>query len=918
MITELEKWAATTGLLESSPLEQLSGRTVAIEAEHFIDRILTNPSTREPLLPALGGLPFALESNVHSQITVLGSYGITPLFMFSGLSPQTQNSTSRSIENSVKAIRNAWELYSGILHKYNIDFRVAPYSAVAQLASIDGTAYCDAICGSTELLLFDVEKIITKFDFENSSFSWMTRSSCVDALGLGSTSAFVDACLLSGSSFLPTLPQLTNVLASPLKQPMIKAATELLRRHGLSGNAVCMHYQDLPQNNEANSSYLERYQKARLAVRHHIVIQPDGTVEPLDKANAPGDLHALMGQQMPPEIIDYLSRGVIGPHVLNWRASGAVYETVPLDCDDSDAYHALVRDKLVPLRASALSLLSQSLNRYYQHRDVTLHCWFDSDDSGKQLGILDLPDPKPIIAGWNVKIDAIEKKATQLKLEISKLTFTIKSLEDTDFAKSTRITRGKKDSPLQTNQEILCNTVWRFLGLCGYIQSDHTLSQWGRCLSAALGHLDNAYELEEPVFLAMELLRLDMLNADYMFPTPPYHGQPMRGTETDRRNTLLVSRVAALGNLRHNSIGYTGPLSRHLAAYHSIIFAVRSALRDLAEMSLCTLLVRGDGSRKKSNGEWIELGLGLPLLRDNDCGLGIAVKSYLDEIVHQSSPTELETRNSIKEKGAREWFPHVPDFSGDLDRAFILWDAVYAGVKAADGSLISQNVKNLWGEVVSLRPSHQKHYHVIDYILHTKSIEPVEMTAWENTSFFQYDLRRTCRQSSSSTSFNYSAVCVYHPMPEGYTKFIGSATGIVSTKMMVPELQRFRELCTRSQTGSDDHFANSSHVEDSQHHLAPCPPPHHLFSNRQKQPIAHVAQPRLDHAPIIRLLIHTTNPHLDTLAPLFRRAPQTLLARDYGAEDDALDAPVAQGGYAGAGGRARGDHGVDEDGEVGG
>ena len=82
-----------------------------------------------------------------------------------------------------------------------------------------------------------------------------------------------------------------------------------------------------------------------------------------------------------------------------------------------------------------------------------------------------------------------------------------------------------------------------------------------------------------------------------MFPVPPYHGAPYRGSETDQRNTLLVSRVSCLGKLRHKNIGYTGPLSRHLLAYRSIISAVRGAQRDVLEMALCTMLLSGDVDR---------------------------------------------------------------------------------------------------------------------------------------------------------------------------------------------------------------------------------------------------------------------------------------------------------------------------------
>jgi hypothetical protein len=66
----------------------------------------------------------------------------------------------------------------------------------------------------------------------------------------------------------------------------------------------------------------------------------------------------------------------------------------------------------------------------------------------------------------------------------------------------------------------------------------------------------------------------------------------------------------------------------------------------------------------------------LPFLSDVDCALGIAVKSYLDELSAQSEPTAEASREAVKTKGANEWFPHATDFQGDLQRAFALWDSV--------------------------------------------------------------------------------------------------------------------------------------------------------------------------------------------------------------------------------------------------
>jgi hypothetical protein len=75
----------------------------------------------------------------------------------------------------------------------------------------------------------------------------------------------------------------------------------------------------------------------------------------------------------------------------------------------------------------------------------------------------------------------------------------------------------------------------------------------------------------------------------------------------------------------------------------------------------------------------------LPFLNDVDCALGIAVKSYLDELSAQSEPTAEASREAVKTKGANEWFPHATDFKGDLQRAFALWDSVSCVIQDIHG-----------------------------------------------------------------------------------------------------------------------------------------------------------------------------------------------------------------------------------------
>jgi hypothetical protein len=185
------------------------------------------------------------------------------------------------------------------------------------------------------------------------------------------------------------------------------------------------------------------------------------------------------------------------------------------------------------------------------------------------------------------------------------LGIAVKTLSDGSISAAT-ITKKDVSNVLKKKDEILFNTIWRMLRLRGYIDEKHQLTLWGKVLNTILTN-NPTYEFEEPAIIAVELARLGLLNAKDMF--TGYSGAPHKGTDIDKRNTLLVSRIASLGKLKHQDIGYTGPLSRHLLGYNSMITAIRNSLRDLTEVCVTTLMLNGDATRDVNHRDWNSFGL---------------------------------------------------------------------------------------------------------------------------------------------------------------------------------------------------------------------------------------------------------------------------------------------------------------------
>ncbi|KAE8148945.1 PIN domain-like protein [Aspergillus avenaceus] len=154
----LDEWAEAR--TQSLPLSALKGAVVGIDASHYIHQHLLHPSTREPLLVALGGFPFALRNNIERELQVFKDLGVSCIFVFNGLDFGTKNQRPHVSPESVRAFEQAWDLYdqqqadqvvdafSGagtpkpeslyrflqrILYSNGVEYIVAPYSAAAQV-----------------------------------------------------------------------------------------------------------------------------------------------------------------------------------------------------------------------------------------------------------------------------------------------------------------------------------------------------------------------------------------------------------------------------------------------------------------------------------------------------------------------------------------------------------------------------------------------------------------------------------------------------------------------------------------------------------------------------------------------------------------------------------------------------------------
>src|SRR4051794_7024221 len=111
MIAGFDEWAESAQIGHTVPLEQLHNHRLGIEAEYYINNFLSNHLTKEPLLPALGGLPFSLEEAINNHVSILEKHNIQPYFIFTGLNYNGQNDKLQAALKASKTVASAWDLY---------------------------------------------------------------------------------------------------------------------------------------------------------------------------------------------------------------------------------------------------------------------------------------------------------------------------------------------------------------------------------------------------------------------------------------------------------------------------------------------------------------------------------------------------------------------------------------------------------------------------------------------------------------------------------------------------------------------------------------------------------------------------------------------------------------------------------------
>lgn len=482
-IRGLEPYMRERKLLVHAPLEALRGTRLGIDATHYIKTLLSDPTSREPLVASTGGLPLALGQRIENDLRVLEKYGIKPVFILAGLplasrpppkgiDPQERETHVKQeawsfyengeVEKAVMTLASvrggAWTDHRDVLrlvlrqlrHRY-VEYIVAPYLEYAQLAYLlrHPRGYIHAIYSSSECLLFPVDRVITSIDF-NGSFGFVDKMRLLADLAM-TDDQFLDMAILAGCSLSRTFPPLANDFT-------LRSVIDLIRQYK-SGIVISRQVQH----------YGEAFMRARLAVKYSLVLTTEGQVSPLPLVlslvdDIPPNIDEIFSPRLPDELYHHLCRAFISPQVLGWLTSGLIVEPQPLA--DSPEYRRFIKDVITEghtsPRCTALGLLAEALHPNWKQRRVSAHYYFDPVYAAPAGVTIPFADPltHSLIqkCTWAVPSDVLATELRRQNMSTIDMKLCLSAL-------SSPIRMEVR--PIEKKDEIVANIVWRFLDVRG-------------------------------------------------------------------------------------------------------------------------------------------------------------------------------------------------------------------------------------------------------------------------------------------------------------------------------------------------------------------------------------------------------------------------------------------------------------------
>lgn len=445
----------------------------------------------------------------------------------------------------------------------------------------------------------------------------------------------------------------------------------------------------------------------------------------LTAADVPVDLHDIFSHRLPDEIFLHLSRGLLGSAVLNWLTSGSIIESAPLDEGETEEWKSFMRHAITEApqapRCVSIALMTSCLNGFWASRKVSAYYHFDKSNRVPHPIPHDSPTTLSLtkrVNNWNVGVTFVEEELRRQNSSTIDIALCLGATgrgdlaEKTKTAKVTQTTldkdkKGSGASPSKTSEvatvlekkdEIVANVIWRMLELRGFLNHDHLHTPYARALHLSLKSARLNDKLQEPLYLALEMIRAGVLHGN-AYGGRTKSGGPLWGDDNvedvgerekvvkARRHLLLIMRTLCLLPMIYRPQPWRAPLSRELLQFNGYSRALSKCLRTLVEVIASTMLLGGDAKRGRD--DYLDISLSLPFQHDSSTGLGIVVKCFLEALLtFNSGPVErgkemdqdvVEAKEAVLEM-IEATFDNVKDVRYEIGRGFRFWSAVVEAV----------------------------------------------------------------------------------------------------------------------------------------------------------------------------------------------------------------------------------------------
>ncbi|KAJ2220479.1 hypothetical protein IWW45_009092, partial [Coemansia sp. RSA 485] len=607
-------------------------------------------NTRDGDFVAMDGPPQALEAAIVGELQFFRKHSIEPVFVFNGLPVSRKDQRPFAKDDHRPAFRNAaWDAYwqgngeqaqrgwatssphaqgdmvpfvMQVLQANGAECMRAPYSSWAQLAYLyrHETQPIHAVYASLDVLMFDVDRVVTAVSASKASFSWIQRDALLTKCGIGADQ-LLDMCILAGFDWCPTFPPLVSDIGFSFK-----AAVDAVAAYRTGFNAVQMLGDSAP-------SYSDSFLRAYCTVRYHIVLHLDGTVGPLNAEYAPNDLHDIIGYRLPTAAYHLLARGIVHPPVLNMLVSGCWLEFAPADNGESAEYRRMITGWERSLYQRQCAALCETFGSFYRQRKITMQTWFEPHaelvlHDSKPPAKSDRPHRIDVRAGLS-GTDAVLTPAAAL----DRASALVGPQPPADASSSSASSPSSASAAALVS--VLCDL--------GFVSQTGQHTPLGAALSAGMRALgpkpDASPWLQWAVVEAAILLSQGALTGNRWSVAYDDDHAPAGGSDAAvQKHVRLLSRIATLVAPCQRSGSWKLAFSRDVLAFNSAARLVQKAISTCVDAA-CLVRAASDahGVTTADTTQLLELKGGLPIECASSDASGLLVQALLVEYSRGSS-----------------------------------------------------------------------------------------------------------------------------------------------------------------------------------------------------------------------------------------------------------------------------------------